>query len=214
MNFEDVGRVWREEGTGDFRRRKVESLSGAQKRARRTARRIKRVHLQETLAAVVMIPFFARAAVNAPSTLWAIGATVIVLSCVVIVVRLWTTRREHRPRPELSVRESLRLEIERLRDHEKLLAGVLMWYVAPPLSGVLLMVAGGSVNAAGEPVSARFRAMYAIAVVAFGWLIVALNRRAARQRLRPLREDLESWLAGLEAFDSGIDGGAEPQGGT
>src|SRR5262245_30493207 len=35
MKFEDIGRVWREQGTGDFERRKIEDLSTVRGRAER-----------------------------------------------------------------------------------------------------------------------------------------------------------------------------------
>jgi positive regulator of sigma E activity len=214
MNFEDVGRVWREQGTGDFQRRKIESLSAVRSRLARATRTIRRRDFRETVAALVMIPFFIRATLDAPSTLWAIGSTLVVLSCLFIPIRLWLARRRDRDATELSVREALEVEVERIRDQERLLSSVLLWYVAPPLTGILLMVLGGSVNAAGDPVSPRFRAVYAVIVVVLGWFVVSLNRRAVRLRLRPLREELESWLAGLEAFDYENTPAAESQGGT
>lgn len=202
MNFDDIGRVWREEGTEDVRRTRIEDLSTVRGRAARLIAGARRSVLVDTVAALLAIPFFTYQAIRAPSALTALGAIIIVIVVVVIPIRLRVIRRAA-PDPTLPVRVAVQAEATRLRALERFQRTV-EWYLGPAAVGMILYLAGLSVDIVGDPVPVAFRIrMSVLGVAAFG-LVIFLNRCSLRLRVQPLREDLESWLTDLE--ESELDG--------
>lgn len=202
MNFDDIGRVWREEGTEEFRRTRIEDLSTVRGRAARLMNRARRLVLVDMVAALVAIPFFTYQAIRAPSALAALGAIIIVIMLIVIPIRLRVIRRAA-PDPTLPVRVAVQAEVTRLRALERFHRTV-EWYLVPVALGMILYLAGLSVDIVGDPVPVAFRIrMSILGVAAFG-LVIFGNRVSLRLRVQPLREDLESWLTDLE--ESGLDG--------
>ncbi len=56
----------------------------------------------------------------------------------------------------------------------------------------------------GDPVSLGWRVRWSIYTIVLAVFTVFYNRRRARLEVRPLREDLQSWLADLR--DSDLEG--------
>jgi len=106
------------------------------------------------------------------------------------------------------VRHAVQAAVDRLRFIERFWerAGRLRFYL-PFLVGEILGFEGL------RPVGAE-RGIMSAGFYCFLFFIVVYgsfnNRRAARQTVRPLREDLESWLADLAAFDHDGSPAAEP----
>ncbi|MET0400588.1 MAG: hypothetical protein ABW277_27610 [Longimicrobiaceae bacterium] len=190
MNFDQLGEVWRREAGGAPGRSPAEEVAAVRARAAELARVVRRRDLLETGAALAILPVFAWRAATAQHPLAAAGAAIIAAACVLIPIRLWAARRGD-PDPGQPVAAALRTELARIRAQERLLGSVAWWYVGPISLGLLLSTAGGS----GPPL---YRAAYAASVVALSAWLLRLNRRAAREELRPVAEELEGWLAGLD----------------
>ena len=58
MNFDEVGRVWREEVTGEFRRTRIEDLSTARDRAAKLDAEARRKWWMGTVMAIVSVPWY------------------------------------------------------------------------------------------------------------------------------------------------------------
>ncbi len=190
MNFDQLGEVWRREAGGPPARSPAEEVAAVRARAAELARVVRRRDLLETGTALAMLPLFAWRAATAQDPLSAVGAAIIAAACMLIPVRLWAARRGD-PDPARPVALALRAELARIRAQERLLGSVAWWYVGPIALGLLLSTAGGS----GPPL---FRAAYAASVVALSAWVLRLNRRAAREELGPVAEELEGWLASLD----------------
>ena len=74
-------------------------------------------------------------------------------------------------------------QILRLDEQIHLLRTVGWWYLAPLLGGALLLIVGLPGPAAGKIVTA-------IVIAAVGGGIYAMNRRAVRTTLQPMRDEL------------------------
>ena len=194
MNFDDVGRIWRDEVTGEFRRRRTEDLSSARDRAADLDAKVLRRDLRETIAALIVIPFYIRFAIRASTPISALGAIIVVITAAIVPFRLRMARRPARDLT-LPVGRAVEIEVARLRAQERLLGSVLVWYLGPFGIGVILHVVGSAI------VSPLFKVLYTLLVLVACGLLLVLNRRVARLKIQPLREELESWLADLEASD-------------
>ncbi len=103
------------------------------------------------------------------------------------------------PDVTLPVRVAIQGEVARLRSIERFHENA-EWYVAPLGVGLLLMFWGGA-NDGTETIGTS------VIVIGICGLGVFANRRGLRVVIRPVREELETWLGGLEAFDfNGADG--------
>ena len=190
MNFDQLGEVWRRETGGAPARSPAEELAAVRGRAAELARIVRRRDRIETGVALAMLPIFAWKAAASDHPLSVLGAAVIAVACVLIPVRLRMAR--HRAAdPAQPVALALRAELARVRAQERLLGSVAWWYVGPIAVGLLLSTAGGTA-------SPLFKAGYAAVVVAMCAWVLHLNRRAVREEIRPVAEELESWLAGLD----------------
>lgn len=200
MNFDDLVRMWREEGTGDYLRTRVEALSSARNRVEQVDASVRRRDLVFTVFAVLFVPILVSVGVRAPSFVSAFGVVLIGMS----FAASWLLRRRarhDRPDPTLPVRASVADAIARLRAQERFLGYLRPWVLLPLAAGMILAVAGAPVNRAGDPVSVQFRIGYTAVVIALVSVILAGSRYTARKEYRPLREDLESWLEDLDEYD-------------
>jgi hypothetical protein len=212
MTFEDIGRVWREQGTGDFQRRKIENLSTVQGRAERFADRFYRRGMF-----IFAVTFLSLAAVVAavaadapPRPLLAWPGLIIVVGTLLRWLLRWQALRRPRVDATPPVRHAVQAAVDRLRFMERWWerAGQPHFYL-PFLVGEILAFEGFRPVGEGRGV---------VTVVFYGLLLLTVvygtlgNRRAVRQTVRPLREDLESWLADLAAFDHDGAPDAEPKG--
>ena len=202
MTFEDIGRVWREQGTGDFQRRKIENLSTVQGRAERFLGRLYRqgmfifVVTFLSLAAVVTV-----VAVAAPRPWLAWPGMIILIALLLRVLFRWQAFRHPPVDATPPVRHAVQAAVDRLSLIERLWERAALHFYLPFLLGEILAFEGL------RPVGAE-RGIMTAGFYAFLFFLVVYgslgNRRAARQMVRPLREDLESWLADLAAFDHGV----------
>jgi hypothetical protein len=198
MNFEDLGRVWQESGTGDFRRRKIENLSTVRGKAERLLNRIHRQGKRIGAVTVILCVVFFTLGLLASPRPWLAGSGVLILSAwlaygIKIVLALGETT-DVEPRP---VRHAVESAVCRLRILERFWGNAHWLFLAFLLGEVLAFEGFRPSGAERGAISAGFY-LFLISLVVFGTLA---RRRDARSTVRPLREDLESWLAGLEAFD-------------
>ena len=211
MNFEDLGRVWQEQGTGDFQRRKVESLSTVRERAEKLLSTIHRNGRWVGGFTLVLLLVGLVAAVADTPIPWMVGTGWVIL--IAWLVRMLTrVRRFDAPRSgsPLPVREAVASEVSRLLLLEqfwgRIHRGFPMFLV-----GEILVFEGA--RPPGAERGAWYFGFYVALFALVAYTIVARGRDA-RTKVRPLREELESWLAGLEAFDFDRELDAGMQGGT
>jgi hypothetical protein len=167
-------------------------LALVQSESRRLDRRIRRRDARELVAAAVGALLIAPGVFRGP-LLSRIGAALMIGGLLLIAIRLTRARRIGGAGCDLSlsVVAATEAELRRVNAQVALLEGVLWWYVAPVLTGAVLMVAG-------RLGASRLTFAYAAIVVLLAWALVALNARAARRVLHPRRAEL---LALLAQFD-------------
>jgi hypothetical protein len=211
MNFEDLGRVWHEHETGDFQRRKIESLSTVRGRAERFLSRLYRQGM--VIFAITFVLLAVALTVGAaPARPWLAWPGVIILVATLLKTLFrWQSLRRSRADSTQPVRRMVQAEIERLRLLERFWERAPLHFYLPFLVGEILGFEGlRPIGAERGIMTGGFYVVLFVLVV----LGIISNRRAAGHTVRPLREELESWLAGLEAFDDDRRPNAGLQGGT
>ena len=198
MNFEDLGRVWQEHETGDFQRRKIENLSTVRGRAERFLSRLYRQGMVIfTITFALMVGALTVGA--APARPWlAWPGTFILVATLLKTLFRWQSLRRSRADSTQPVRRMVQAEIERLRLLERFWERAPLHFYLPFLVGEILGFEGLRSIGAERGIETGGFYVCLFLIVVLGSLG---NRRAARHNVRPLREELESWLAGLEAFD-------------
>jgi len=167
-------------------------LALVQAESRRLDRRVRRRDARELVVAAVGGLFIAPGVFRG-ALLSRVGAAVMIGGLLLIAIRLTRAHKIGGAASDLSlsVVAATEAELRRVNAQVALLESVLWWYVAPVLTGAVLMVAG-SLGAS------RLTFAYAAGVVLLAWALVALNARAARRVLYPRRAEL---LALLAQFD-------------
>ena len=200
MRFEDLKRVWREEGTGNYKRVRIEDLSVARGRASDHLNHEVRFGIPLlVILLVVTIPLFAAAAVGAPRPLLAWSGAVLLWGWLASISAVWWKLWKAAPDPGLPVRDAVYAELERLRMLERF-RGNFRWYVLPFIAGEILMFVGLRADLReGLGMILGFTA----AILALAAFARRKNRRDLQRVVRPLKEELESWTVDLEELDGG-----------
>lgn len=199
MTFDDIGRVWREEPSGALKRRRVEDLSDVMGRADRFLgalhRKGKRIFV---LTAVLVVPVFTWGLLHAPRPMLALPGSLIVGAWLTLMWLRWRNLRPPSPDATQPVRIVVEAEVERLRFLERFWGDVPWTMIALFLVGEILAFEGfRSPESEHTVVSVIFYAML-LGIIA---MVVFRNPVLVRRKVRPLREDLESWLEGLQALE-------------
>ena len=174
MRFEDLKRVWREEGTGEYKRVRIEDLSAAHGRASNHLNRMVRLGLPSIGSLLLItIPLFGRAAINAPWPLlvWP-GAVLLWGLLVYMFVSLWNLGRA-KPDPGLPVLDAVHSESDRLRMLERFREG-LPWSLPPFIVGEIIFFIGLTPNPRESLVRVL---MFSAAVLLIAALALRRNRR-------------------------------------
>ncbi len=206
MNFDDVGRIWREEVTGDFARTRVEYLSAATDRAAKLDAEARRKWWAGTFMAFVVVPVYTVSVIFVIMRGYlvsALGQTILTISVVIWAIE-WRKLRGTAPDPTLPVSAAVEAQVARLLAWERYMNTLGWRFLAPFAVGYLLVMAGLSVTLDGDPMSLGFRVRASIFTIVLCLFLTFYNRRRARIEVRPLREDLQSWLADLR--DSDLEG--------
>ena len=202
MRFEDLKRVWREEGPGEYKRVKIEDLSAAQGRAGNHLNRMVRLGLRSIgTIMLISIPLLVRAAIKAPWPLLAWSGAALGWGWLGYLFVSWWKLGRAKPDPGLPVRDAVDAELERLRMLERFREG-LPWSMPA-------FVVGQIVFHIGMTADLRESLGRVLIFSAMVLLITALGFRGNWRRLervvRPLREELEGWARDLEEFE--VEGG-------
>lgn len=162
-------------------------------------RNVRRRDIWEYVAACFVMAFFGWRAAVMPDPLVRLGAIIVVLGSMFIIV--WSRRvvapKRHRPvDSNLPIAEFCARELERVEAQLRLLRTVAWWYVAPTITGLLIMTNAGHG-------STTYKVVASSVFLGFGWLIHWMNQSAAETELEPLREHLGSVLAELRGHRVG-----------
>lgn len=205
MNFDEVRRIWREEATGDFGRTRVEYLSAATDRVAKLDAKARRMFWFVTVLTIVLVPTATLLAIMQISRGYLVatlGIVLITISYVMLAIR-WRRLRGAVPDPALPVSVAVEAQVARLLAWERYKNTVGWWFLGPFAVGYLLVMTSDKVDLAGNPVSFS-GVRLSILVIVLSVFLAFVNRRDARLKVRPLREELESWLADLK--DSDLEG--------
>ena len=203
MRFEDLKRVWCEEGTGEYKRVRIEDLSEARGRASNHLNRMVRggVGLGGIML-LITIPLFGRAAINAawPLLAWP-GAVLLWGWLTYLFVSMWKVGRA-KPDPGLPVLDAVHAELDRLRMMERFRVGV-PWSLPAFVAGEISLFIGLTPNPRESLVRVLMFSAAVLLITALAW---RQNWRFFEQVVR-LKEELESWAGDLGEFE--VDGGGD-----
>ena len=150
--------------------------------------------VRETIAALFVMAFFTWRAVVAHEAIERAGAAIVVVGAAFII--LWSRHKSSGRRAEafggdLPIVQFCRRELARVDAQMHLLRTVWLWYVAPTIIGLELMM----LRRWDLPDARQIVAMSI--VLAVGVAIAWLNIVAARHELLPLRDELAARIAEL-----------------
>ncbi len=142
MRFEDLKRVWREEGTGEYKRVRIEDLSAAHGRASNHLNRMVRLGLRSIgIMLLITIPLFGRAAINAPWPLLVWPGAVLLWGWLGYIFVSWWKLGRAKPDPGLPVLDAVHSELDRLRMLERFRKG-LPWSLPAFIVGEIIFFIG------------------------------------------------------------------------
>jgi protein-S-isoprenylcysteine O-methyltransferase Ste14 len=191
MTLDDWKDTWQAPNTAESTLSNEKLLRLVKDRSEAFDRKIRRRDRREGIAAALVFLFFSLQLAD-PSWVVRIGALIVMGSSVFIY---WVLRRARTSDPPVAtdrpVTEALRAERKKVEEQIQLLEGVLWWYIAPLMAG-LLMVVGGAAGLSW------FTLGYGTFVLAIGAGVYYLNRREAEANLRPRRDELTRLLRQVE----------------
>lgn len=166
------------------------SIEEIRNKAMKFGSTIQRRNLRETIVAVALIPVFGLFLRWFPTPVERVG------SCLTIAGLLYVIYRMNGSAAPKSVPSSggfdtcvsfHRRELERQRD---LLRGIWLWYLAPLVPGILVFNLGviGQKISPGHPLQWWRAAPFVVLMVAWFWVVIWLNRRAAQGLQRTIEE--------------------------
>lgn len=184
-----------------WRQRSMESIPDRPNReiARTITARLEDIHrkirwrdCREIVAATVGIILFGVWSWTVPGVVSRIGAVVVVAGSVLIIAKIVRARsRKHEQQPHLEMREFCVSERDRINAQIRLLQSVLWWYIAPNFLGTNLFVFGFTgFSLAGIG--------FLVVSLALGLILYLVNVHAARERLVPLKDELDLLLDEIE----------------
>jgi hypothetical protein len=155
-------------------------------------RKIRWRDLREISAAIVGIIIFGAWFWTVPGVVSRTGAALVVAGSVLIIVKIVRARFGRREqRPHLEMREFCVSERDRINAQIRLLQSVLWWYIVPNFLGTNLFVFG-------------FTGFHLVGIgflvgsLTLGLVLYLVNVRAARERLVPLKNELDVLLDEIE----------------
>ena len=144
MNFDEVGRVWREEVTGEFRRTRIEDLSPARARAAKLDAVARRLWWSGTVNAIVTIPVYTFAVILGIMRGYlvsSLGFVIVAISVVNLAIE-WRKLRGATPDPTLPVSEAVEAQVACLLAWERYLDTIGWRFLAPVVVGAHLAIGG------------------------------------------------------------------------
>ncbi len=168
-------------------------------------RTLRRRDRREIGAAVAGIVIFGAWFWTVPGVVSRVGAAVVVAGSVLIIAKIVRAARsgQREPQPHLEMREFCASERGRIGAQIRLLQSVLWWYLLPDLLGANLFVFGFTgLTAMGF----GFLAFTVLITV----ILYRLNVRAVRERLVPVKDELDALLAEFEKDPPAPDGVQSP----
>ena len=201
MEFEEIGRVWRDQTSGVVRRTRTEDLSSVLERAKKSgAARRRRFARLAWIGALPMVLLFGYGAWVAPNAVAAAGAILMAGAAGIVAVRYRAIGRRI-SLSTLPVREALEAEVAHL-DALARLRRAAPWIRGVYWVGFGVYVLGVVVR---EEIGLQARDLmlefYAsILLITEGMIYFA--RRGRAQPKRTLRDELTSWLGSLDELDA------------
>lgn len=194
MEFENLGKVWREEETGELVRTRVERLSELRRQTTQAEKKARNRIRRATVLGIVLVPGLAFIAILMMVTgnlRTGIGFAVMAIGCTAPMIYL---RRAGNTAvdPMLPVRAVLEKEVERLRALRRSILAITGWVTGALVLGGPLLVLGVS----SSPIKIFLWSAILILVGIRG--PVAWQRYATQ--LQAARKQLERWIADLESI--------------
>lgn len=199
MNLDDLKRTWEEEMTA---RDDSIDFEGIRRQVARADRRATVISAVEVLACVAVIAFVLVVWwIGSPTAglhpLLQLGMLAMISSCVFVAWKIIRSRKVSTV-DDWTLKSRLDIQIEKRERDIRLLTTVAYWYLGPLFLAIILASYGGYVQRSGSYLPDAGLWMYWLLCVALYVGIYALNRYAARTRLRPLLKKLYALRAELE----------------
>lgn len=201
MEFEEIGQVWREQGTGTVRRMRIEDLSSVLGRAKGLgAARRRRFARLAWVVAVPLFLLFGYMAWEAPNLVAAFGAVLLATFAAIVAVRYRAIGRGTSD-AALPVRVALQAEVAHLSALERLRRDA-PWIRALFWVGYGVYVLGAVVLEEDDP---RVRALAVglfLCVLLISEGLIYFARHRDPRVTWTLRDELKSWLDSLDELDA------------
>ncbi len=191
MDWNEMRTRWQSSPTAEVTREDIEAVRERDRKLRGT---VKRRDLLETVAALLILPFFVWFAWKAGTDGRLISAgfsLFIALWAGFVPLRLWQSRRQMPTlQADRPLSEYLSAEREAMLAQARMLESIWLWYLGPCVIGIL-----GLVFSLKPPTTGTW--IYSAVVVTFCLVIGYANRVAARSHFRAMADDIGRQLQQL-----------------
>ena len=202
MKLDDLKQTWSQEVEAlDSNQDLGPAIEVLEKETISFDKQIKRRDFIETFAAAICIPAWLYGLAKADHWMETTGLIILLLACIFIPVILWKTRVTETDKL-VGIKSFLMNEKAKVQKQIKLLSNVVVWYIGPIFSGVMLLTLGANIDAEGQlQLSSQMWTYYGFVVVLCVG-IYFLNKQGVNKKFKPILEKIESQLTELESAES------------
>ena len=202
MKLDDLKQTWTQEVKAlDINQNLGPAIEVLEKETISFDKQIKRRDFIETFVAAICIPAWIFGLTNADHWIETTGLIILLLACIFIPLILRKTRANETDKL-VGIKSFLFNEKTKVKKQIKLLSNVVVWYIAPIFSGVILYTLGANIDESGQLQLDSHMWTYYGFVVALSVGVYLLNKQSVKKKFQPILEKIERQLTELESVES------------
>jgi hypothetical protein len=196
MNDDELKKLWQQQPLRNPDPSAAQLVSAMQNKTTQLRRTLLARDVRELAACVFVGVIFGIYYFTQRAPVTRIGALITVAGAIFVACKiLYARRKTPAAKPDATVVESLRAELDSVRAQSQLLGSILWWYLLPLALGTLVFVwgmpFGGRAFTFGAIV---FKIVFTLGTLALDVFIYRLNQRARSRQLLPVEAQLQSLL--------------------
>lgn len=202
MKLDDLKQAWTQEVKAlDINQNLGPAIEVLEKEMISFDKQIKRRDFIETFTAAICIPAWIFGLTNADNWIETTGLIILLLACIFIPLILRKARVSETDKL-VGIKSFLLNEQAKLKKQIKLSSNVVVWYITPIFSGVILFTLGANIDESGQLQLDSHMWTYYGSVVALSFGVYLLNKQGVKKKFQPTLEKIERQLTELESVES------------
>ena len=196
MNDDELKKLWQQQPLRNPDPSPAQLVSAMQNKTTQLRRTLLARDVRELAACVFVAVIFGIYYFTQRAPVTRLGALITVAASIFVAWKiLYARRTTPAAKPDATVVESLRAELQSVRAQSQLLGSVLWWYLLPLALGTLVFVWGMPFGGLAFTFGAIvFKIVFTLGTLALDVFIYRLNQRARSSQLLPVEAQLQSLL--------------------